>query len=250
MRKKLAAGNWKMNLTPRETVEYIKLFRERIPVERTYDVALFPPFIDIPFLMGNLLERRDIHVGGQNLSEKESGAFTGEISGNMLADAGCTMVLVGHSERRQFFGETDELLGKKLIRAFTSGLLPVFCLGETLEQRKAGHTFAVLDKQLTALTDVTPDLRDKLILAYEPVWAIGTGVTASPAQAQEAHKYLRERLRGLWGNVAETTRILYGGSVTPANAKELFGCADVDGGLVGGASLKVDSFQAICEAAA
>ncbi len=249
-RTPFVAGNWKMNLTPSEAIQFIDAFTNKLPTDRTYDVGLFPAFLDIPFVIGNLLRRRDILVGAQNLSDRESGAFTGEVSAAMLVDAGCRYVLIGHSERRQLFGEDEALLARKLEIALKHQLSVVYCVGETLAERQAENTFQVLSKQLQNLLPLPEELREKIIIAYEPVWAIGTGVTATPAQAQEAHAYIRKSMKEGWGTEwANVLRILYGGSVTPANANELFRCRDVDGGLVGGASLKPDSFLSICDAA-
>jgi len=249
LRTKMVAGNWKMNLIPSEAIQFIDEFTRFLPTAHPYEVVLFPSFVNIPFVFGNLLKRRDISVGAQNLSEKESGAFTGEVSAAMLTDAGCKYVLIGHSERRHIYNEPEELLAAKLELALKKQLDVVYCIGETLPEREAGNTFSVLETQLNNLYRIEEELRERLTVAYEPVWAIGTGVNATPAQAQEAHAYIRKSMRTMWGgDEAGHIRILYGGSVTPSNASQLFACPDVDGGLVGGASLKAESFYAICQA--
>jgi len=243
------AGNWKMNLTPSEAIRYLDEFAVLLPTDHAYEVALFPSYLVVPFVIGNLLKRRDIHVGAQNLSDRESGAFTGEVSAPMLTDAGCRYVLIGHSERRKIYGETDELLAKKLSMALQHKLSVVYCIGETLAEREANQTFDVIDQQLKNLIALPHESRPNITIAYEPVWAIGTGLNATPAQAQEVHHVIRTTMSDHWNDTGKNMRILYGGSVTPANAKELFACPDVDGGLVGGASLKPDSFYNICRAA-
>ena len=249
-RKKLVAGNWKMNLIPSEAIQFVDEFTKYLAVDHSYEVVLFPSFLDVPFVFGNLLKRRDISVGAQNLSEKEAGAFTGEVSAAMITDAGCKYVLIGHSERRHNYGESEELLKLKLEQALKKHLEVVFCIGETLPEREAGSTFSVFERQLDNLYRLPEESREHIIIAYEPVWAIGTGVNASPGQAQEAHSYIRKAMRNMWGgDESGHLRILYGGSVTAENAKSLFVCPDVDGGLVGGASLKADSFYSICQAA-
>ena len=213
------------------------------------DVAVFAPF---PYLgqVQSLLADSALAWGAQTLSEFAEGAYTGEVSAGMLKDFGCSHVLIGHSERRNLFGEHDAVVAAKFAAAQAGGLIPVLCVGETLAQREAGATFEVVAQQLSAAIDrVGVAAMAAAVLAYEPVWAIGTGVTASPAQAQEVHAAMRAQLAGLDAAVAEGVRILYGGSVKPGNAAELFAQADIDGGLIGGAALVADDFLAICQAA-
>jgi triosephosphate isomerase len=210
------------------------------------DVMIAPPFPSL-VTAAAALKGSKIALGGQNLHWEPKGAFTGEVSAQMLLSAGCTHVIIGHSERRQFFGETDETVNKKLSAALESGLIPVVCVGETEAEREAGDTFSVLDKQVQkALEGFSFEPPAPFVVAYEPVWAIGTGKTATSAQAQEAHAYIRGRIEKMTGAaVAETVRILYGGSVKPDNAAELMAQSDIDGALVGGASLDPDVFSRI-----
>ena len=209
------------------------------------EVGICPPAVYIPLAL-KLAEGSALGVGGQNCSEHAEGAYTGEVSAPMLADMGCSMVILGHSERRQYFAESDELVAAKAAAARAAGLVPILCVGETLEQRQAGDAAAVVTGQLSALV---ADLAVSDVIAYEPIWAIGTGQTASPAQAQEMHACIRAYLREHAAQAADEIRLLYGGSVKADNASELFSQTDIDGGLVGGASLKVDDFIAIVEAA-
>ncbi len=213
------------------------------------EMAVCPPY---PYLgQAQLaLQGSPLALGAQSLSEHASGAFTGEVSAAMLLEFGCRYVLVGHSERRALFGETDAVAAAKFAAAQEAGLVPVLCVGETLDERNAGQTASVIARQLSAVLDrVGVNAMASAVVAYEPVWAIGTGVTASPAQAQEVHAAIRAQVAALDAGVAEGLRILYGGSVKPQNAKELFGQADIDGGLIGGAALVADDFLAICLAA-
>lgn len=248
MRKKLVAGNWKM---------YGSLQRNALLLERilagsdglSCDVAVFAPFPYLGQLQG-LLAGSILAWGGQTVSEFAEGAYTGEVSAAMLRDFGCSHVLVGHSERRGLFGEGDAVIAAKFAAAQAAGLLPVLCIGETQAEREAGVTFEVVARQLSAVVErVGVAAMGAAVLAYEPVWAIGTGVTASPVQAQEVHAAIRAQLAGMDAVVAENMRILYGGSVKPGNAAEMFAQADIDGGLVGGAALVADDFLAICQAA-
>ena len=245
-RRYLVAGNWKMHKGVSDTATFLEqLLAAKRP--RSVDVVVCPPYISLP-AAAMLLTRSGIGLGAQNVHWETSGAFTGEISAPMLRDLEVEWVIVGHSERRAMFGETDETAAKRARRAQEDGLTVIFCLGETLEQREAGETMEVLRRQASVLGELDPA---KLVVAYEPIWAIGTGQTASPAQAEEAHAFLRaELVRQLGQEAANTIRILYGGSVKPGNAAELFGQPDVDGGLIGGASLDVPSFSAIIRAAA
>ena len=237
-RKILAAGNWKMNETPSETKALIAEMVKTCASD-TVDVLLCVPAIDIPAAV-EAAKGSNIQIGAENMYFEESRAFTGEISPAMLVDAGVKYVIIGHSERRQYFAETDQTVNKKVLKALEHGLVPVMCCGETLEQREQGVTMDWIRQQVKiGLNGVTPEDAKKVIIAYEPIWAIGTGKTATSDQAEEVCKGIRDLLRELYGDdVAETTRVLYGGSVKPANAAELFAKEDIDGGLVGGASLK------------
>ena len=237
-RKILAAGNWKMNETPSETKALIAEMVKTCASD-TVDVLLCVPAIDIPAAV-EAAKGSNIQIGAENMYFEESGAFTGEISPAMLVDAGVKYVIIGHSERRQYFAETDQTVNKKVLKALEHGLVPVMCCGETLEQREQGVTMDWIRQQVKiGLNGVTPEDAKKVIIAYEPIWAIGTGKTATSDQAEEVCKGIRDLLRELYGDdVAETTRVLYGGSVKPANAAELFAKEDIDGGLGGGASLK------------
>lgn len=249
MSRRVIAGNWKMHGTrpeARALVESILAGIDRAPAET--ELLLFPPYLSIAPLAERCRGTR-LRIGGQNLHPEPTGAFTGEVSAAMLAEAGATHVLVGHSERRALFGEADPFLARKLRAAIDGGLTPVFCLGETLEERETGLTEAVIARQAEAgLAALARADGSRLLVAYEPVWAIGTGRTATSAQAQEAHAFLRARLAGLWGPQARSIPLLYGGSVKPENAGELLRQADVDGLLVGGASLQASSFLAIAAA--
>jgi len=246
MRRALVAGNWKMNGSRQMAGELVSAISAGAP--GVVDVALFPPF---PYLttVSGMLQGTAVVVGAQDVSEHAPGAFTGEVAAQMLTDCGCSMVLVGHSERRHGLGETDHGVAAKFLRAMDVGLVPVLCLGETLEERGANRTEEVVIRQLDAVFEQRPatELRP-FVLAYEPVWAIGTGETASPLQAQEVHSVLRERMNAA-GALGASTRIIYGGSVKPENAEELFSMADIDGGLIGGAALDGAAFLAICMAA-
>ena len=246
MRTPLIAGNWKMHHGAAETAAFLEalLAEERDP---GVDVVVCPPAVALP-MAAMMLTGSDIGLGAQNVHWEESGAFTGEVSALMLKEIGVQWVIVGHSERRTFFGETDETALARARAAQAANLEVIFCVGETLDERDAGETFAALERQVADLGALDPG---HLVLAYEPVWAIGTGRTATPQQAQEAHAFLRLRMSALFGGeTSESLRILYGGSLKPANAGELLPLADVDGGLIGGASLDVSSFSAIIRAAA
>jgi len=214
------------------------------------DVILSPPFVLLHSVNHLVKSHPNFHVAGQNLHQAEKGAYTGEIAGSMLKSVGCDFVIVGHSERRQYYGEDNALLEEKLRRALSSDLRPIFCLGESLQDREAERTFDVVKTQLSEATfGLTAEEFGQLVVAYEPVWAIGTGKTATPEQAQEVHAYLRSLIAGQFGDtVADDTTILYGGSVKPANAASLFAQPDIDGGLVGGASLKSRDFSEIIKA--
>lgn len=249
MRQPLVAGNWKMNGSRDGSAALLEGIVAGIGSVTRAEVAVFPPFILIP-LAAEKLAGSPIYYGGQDLDYNPSGAFTGETSGQMLVDAGCTYVIVGHSERRSFYGEDDDLVARKFEAAQESGLIPILCVGETLEERDNEETESVVERQLEAVLDNQGiEVFDKAVIAYEPVWAIGTGKTATPEQAQEVHKFIRDKLGARNVDIASACRILYGGSMKPDNAKELIGQPDIDGGLIGGASLKAEDFLGICTAA-
>ena len=237
-RRILAAGNWKMNKTPSETTALINEMKPVVASDDV-DVLLCVPAIDIPAAV-EAAKGSNIQIGAENLYYEEKGAYTGEIAPDMLVDAGVTHVIIGHSERRGYFGETDEQVNKKIKKALEHGLVPVMCCGESLEQREQGVTMDWIRMQVKiGFQDLTADEAKKVIVAYEPIRAIGTGKTPTSDQAEEVCKGIRDLLRELYGDdVAETPRVLYGGSVNPGNAAELFTKPDIDGGLVGGASLK------------
>ena len=246
MRTPLVAANWKMHKTVSEALAYAQAFRALVGTLRDVDVVLAPPFTALHALAG-ALAGSGIGVAGQDLHAEPHGAFTGEISAGMLREAGAGYVIVGHSERRHLFGETDAEAGGKVRAAAGAGLAPILCVGETLAERESNRTFEVLDRQLHAgLAGLAAADAGSLVVAYEPVWAIGTGRNATPEQAQEAHAHVRRRLADLLGeNVAGTRRILYGGSVKPGNVAALAAQPDVDGALVGGAGLDAGSFAEI-----
>ncbi|MFI5362880.1 MAG: triose-phosphate isomerase [Elusimicrobiota bacterium] len=245
LRRPLLAGNWKMNLNLAQSVELARAVKDGA-ASASGEVAVFVPFTAIT-VVAEVLRGGAVRLGAQDVSWEASGAFTGEISTAMLLDAGCQMVLIGHSERRKLYGETDEHVNKKLGAALKAGLTPVVCIGETLDERESQKTWRVLETQITGgLKGFAPADLAKVVVAYEPVWAIGTGKTASPAQAQEAHLFVRRQLEKLHGkNFASGVRVLYGGSVTAENVDSLMEQSDVDGALVGGASLKKDAFLRI-----
>jgi triosephosphate isomerase len=249
MRRPLVAGNWKMNGSQAASGALLDAVVAGTRDVSRADVAVCPPFVYLP-LAAQRLSGTSIKWGGQNLSVHESGAYTGEVAGGMLRDFGCTFVIVGHSERRALYGESDDLVAQKFLAAQRSGLVPILCVGETLAERESNQTDAVVARQLDAVLKAAgvAALRNAVV-AYEPVWAIGTGRTASPQQAQDAHRFIRGRIAGKDQALADGVRILYGGSVKGSNAKELFAQPDIDGGLIGGASLVADDFLAICLAA-
>ncbi|HEX5487529.1 MAG TPA: triose-phosphate isomerase [Rhodanobacteraceae bacterium] len=247
MRRKFVAGNWKMNGSRHLAATLVGTLVEA-GIDAV-DVAVFPPY---PYLREVCAARAGsrIAVGGQDVSEHESGAFTGEVSAAMLRDVGCDMVLAGHSERRQYHDETDAQVAAKVAQALAHDLATVLCVGETLQQREADETAAVVARQLRAVVDLCGIAAfERIVVAYEPVWAIGTGRTASPGQAQEVHALLRSQLAADDARIAGSTRIVYGGSVKPGNAAELFAQPDIDGGLIGGACLQSTDFLSICAAA-
>jgi len=250
MRRPMVAGNWKMHGSRAANQVLLEELQSRVSEALPIDVAVCPPFVYLTEVLRQL-EGDLIAVGAQNVSAEAPGAFTGEVAAAMLADVGCTLVIVGHSERRRLYGEDDTLVARKFVAAQTAGLTPILCVGETLEERDAGQTEAVVARQLDAVLRTSGvKALGKAILAYEPVWAIGTGRNATPAQAQAVHQFLRGRIAAQDAKIAAQLRILYGGSVKAANAAELFANPDVDGGLIGGASLNADEFQRICAAAA
>jgi len=248
MRQTLVAGNWKMNGSLESNQKLIEGIKAGVASGVNAEVAVCPPAIYIP-QVADLLAGTDISWGGQDLSQEASGAFTGQISASMLLDMKCKYVIVGHSERRTLNGESDELVAEKYAAALSAGLKPILCIGELLEERESGDTEAVVARQLDAVIEKAGiQAIGEGVIAYEPVWAIGTGKTATPQQAQDVHAFIRQRLAENDADVAEKVQILYGGSVKPDNASELFSMTDIDGGLIGGASLEADSFLGICSA--
>lgn len=245
MRKKVIAGNWKMNKNPEEAKKYLE---EIIPMvkDTKSEVVLCVPYIDLKCMVKHATGS-NVKIGAQNMHWEESGAYTGEISGSMLKNIGVEYVIIGHSERRQYFAETDETVNKKIKAAFTNELKPIVCVGETLEQREAGLTEKIItDQTRLALEGLTEEQVANTIIAYEPIWAIGTGKTATSEDANNSIKSIREEICKIYGqNVAQRVIIQYGGSVKSSNAKELFTTSDIDGGLVGGASLKPEEFSKI-----
>jgi len=246
MRKPLIAGNWKMNKLIKEAEELANGIKEKAANLEDREVLLCPVYTSL-FKVKEVISGTNIKLGAQNMYWEDSGAYTGEISGRMLIDAGCEYVIIGHSERRQYFSETDETVNRRVKKALEVGLKPIVCVGEKLEEREKGITMSVVKRQITeGLKEISKQDALKIVVAYEPVWAIGTGKTATPQQAQEVHAYIRKLLGEMWDNeIAENIRILYGGSIKPENVKSLMEQLDIDGGLVGGASLKVDSFLKI-----
>jgi triosephosphate isomerase (TIM) len=246
MRQPIIAGNWKMYKTPAETTAFFEKFRALVAGVKHCDILICPPFLDVPAAV-DAAKETPIHIGAQNLYWAKEGAFTGEISAPMIHAAGCTHVLVGHSERRQYFGETNQTVLRRTIAALESDLTPVVCVGERLEEREAGRTESVLVEQFqNGIAPLTPEQFARIVIAYEPVWAIGTGKTATPEIAAEAHGIIRAQASKQYGNKpAGRLRILYGGSVKPDNVKSLMAQTEIDGALVGGASLDAVSFASI-----
>ena len=240
------AGNWKMNKTVGEALDLVRELKTAISGVKAVEVAVAPPFTAL-YAIRKELEGSSIHLAAQNLYWEEKGAFTGEVSPLMLKEVGCHYVIIGHSERRQFFGETDETVNRRIKAALAQGLKMIFCIGETLKEREEGKTFSIIERQLEGGTKGLGDQEmTKMVMAYEPVWAIGTGKTATPEQAEEVHRFIREKLEKLYSReVSEEIRIQYGGSVTPENVKGLMNQPNIDGALVGGASLKAESFSKI-----
>ena len=249
MQRPVFAANWKMNNGPTVAAEFIRSFLGLYPKRNDRTVILFPPALSVAAVRAAVRERADVLLGVQNIHWEEKGAYTGEISASMARDAGATVVLVGHSERRHVFGETDEECGKKVVAAEKAGLAPMLCVGEKLEERERGETESVVIRQLRAgLASLARPYSGPLLIAYEPVWAIGTGKTATPADATAVHKVLRAELLSIVGDRAGRVPILYGGSVNQANASALLAAADVDGLLVGGASLDPNTWLSIAGA--
>ena len=247
-RRPLIAGNWKMNHGGATACNLASGVRRTTEAFDKVDVVVCPPFTAISSVAEELRGSR-VEVGGQNVNPKEKGAFTGEVSAQMLLDIGAKWVIIGHSERRELYGETDAGVADKTRAALDAGLKPIVCVGELLEEREKGQTLDVVKRQLNAFASILADKPGVGAIAYEPVWAIGTGKTAGPAEAQEVHAMIRARLREISPELADQTRILYGGSMKAANAAELLACEDVDGGLIGGASLKAEDFAGIIEPA-
>jgi triosephosphate isomerase len=249
MRQPLVAGNWKMHGSRAENASLVSGLLELLQPGKRAEILLCPPF---PYLMetGRLLKDSGVALGAQSVCAESQGAFTGEVSAAMLKDVGCRYVLVGHSERRQLFGESDALVARKFVAAQAQGLVPVLCVGETLDERESDQTASVVTRQIEAVLAVTGvQALARAVIAYEPIWAIGTGRTASPEQAQEVHAMIRSKVANRDATIGGSVRILYGGSVKASNAQELFAMPDIDGGLVGGASLKADEFARICAGA-
>jgi triosephosphate isomerase len=242
MRKPFIAANWKMNKTTVDTRDFLDRFVPDVRHVTAVDIVIAPPFTSLA-LAAEMLRGTNIILAGQNAFYEEKGAYTGEISPSMLADIGCRYVIVGHSERRQYFLEDDGIVNRKTKAAKKAGLGVIVCVGELLAEREGGRTFEILERQIEKGLKEIPS--ENMVIAYEPVWAIGTGKTATPEQAQDTHAYIRGKLRVLYGNRADEFCIIYGGSVTPDNVDSLMACGDVDGALVGGASLKADAFTRI-----
>jgi triosephosphate isomerase len=245
-RRPIIAGNWKMNKTTTEASDLAARLVALVAGVLDRDIVLAPPFTAISAVAA-VIKGTNMVLAAQNMFWEDKGAFTGEISAEMLLDLGCKYVIIGHSERRQFFGETDETVNKKVRQALNKGLHPIICVGELLKEREAGSANEVIDRQITgALKDVNAAEMQKMVIAYEPVWAIGTGKTATPEQANEIHSFIRKQVEITYGRtVADSLRIQYGGSVTPENVSTLMAMPDIDGALVGGASLKPESFASL-----
>ncbi len=251
MRKPLIAANWKMYKTPQQAADFVQAFLPLVAPSTRAEVALFPPSIDLAATLQHLQGHPTIGVGAQNMYFAEEGAFTGEISASMITGIGARYILIGHSERRQYFHESDDMVNKKLHTALKHGLVPIVCVGENLQERNENHTETILQRHThAALRGIAKEDAQSIVIAYEPVWAIGTGKTATPQMATDAHSFIRNEVSKLLGaTVANAMRILYGGSVKPENARQLMDQEEIDGALVGGASLDPASFQKIIEAA-
>lgn len=245
MRRSLVVGNWKMNGTLASAEALAKGVIAGLS-SSSADVAVCAPYVFLPKLH-EIVKGTNLALGAQNVADKESGAFTGEVSAAMLSEIGCRYAIVGHSERRAYYGDTNESVAARFCQAQAKGLIPILCIGETLSEREQNQTFAVIDEQLEAVVNLAGIAAfANAVIAYEPVWAIGTGKTATDEQAQEAHHYIRQRLAAKDQTIADNLQILYGGSAKPDNAKGLFAMPDIDGGLIGGASLDAESFLKIC----
>ncbi|MDZ7694449.1 MAG: triose-phosphate isomerase [Balneolaceae bacterium] len=252
MRRFLIAGNWKMHNGPSATRSLLAELNEELPdIPENLDALVCPPTISLEAAADKVRKHFGLYLGAQNLHYENEGAYTGEVTAGMLKEVGCDYVIVGHSERREYFGETDKTVNLKVLKAVQEGLKPIVCVGESLQQRKAGKHVNLVKKQVQAgLNEVSNEKASNVVIAYEPIWAIGTGETATPEQAQEMHQMIRDEIADLYtGDVADGIRILYGGSMKPHNAEELLSQPDVDGGLIGGASLKADSFSEIIKIA-
>src|SRR5688500_18032356 len=238
MRRPFVAGNWKMHGSRAENAKLLDGLLQGLPAQASADIAVCPPFVYL-WESARVLKSSAIAVGAQSVCAEALGAFTGEVSASMLKDVGCTYVIVGHSERRAIYREDDALVARKFLATQSQGLIPILCVGETSDEREKGQTTRVVSRQLAAVLDVAgPGALQHAVVAYEPVWAIGTGKNATPAQAQEVHAHIRAEVAARDGNIAAGLRVLYGGSVKATNAKEIFAMPDVDGGLIGGASLR------------
>ena len=246
MRKPIIAGNWKMYKTVPESVNMVRDLVPLVSGISDREIVIAPVFTSLESV-GKAVKGTNIKLSSQDVFWEEKGAFTGEISPGMLVDVGCSFVIIGHSERRQYFGETDATVNKKIFAALKALLTPIVCIGESLDEREKGQTFTVLERQLReGLKNITKEQMLKLVIAYEPIWAIGTGKTATPSQAEEAHIFIRKTLAGMFGGeVSDNIRILYGGSVKPENVSELMAQNNIDGALVGGASLEAGSFATL-----
>jgi triosephosphate isomerase len=249
MRRPFVAGNWKMHGTRTQNAELIEALLLGLPAQPPGDIAVCPPFVYL-WEAARLLKGSPVALGAQSVCAEALGAFTGEVAASMLKDVGCAYVIVGHSERRALYKEDDSLVARKFLAAHGQGMTPILCVGETLEERERGATTQVVSRQLAAVLDLAGvSAFSRAVLAYEPVWAIGTGKNATPEQAQDVHAHIRAELGARDAKIAADARILYGGSVKATNAREIFAMPDVDGGLIGGASLKADEFLKICAAA-
>lgn len=250
MRKKVIAGNWKMNKDIHETATLINELKERLKdFRKEVEIVICPPSTSL-VVAKSLIQETSIHLGAQNMSQEDDGAYTGEVSARMLKAVGCEYVILGHSERRQYFKETDAVVNAKVSKALIAGLVPIICIGETLEEREAGVTDAIIGTQVRGvLRDLSADDIPKCVIAYEPVWAIGTGKNATPDQANQVHKLIRKLVSQLYSwSIAEKIIIQYGGSMNAQNASNLLSQSDIDGGLIGGASLKSETFMSIIQA--
>src|SRR3989338_7813690 len=245
--KALIAANWKMNKDIKEAVSFVKDFKKLVKNAKNIDIAICPPFT-LLFELNELLKNSGIKLGAQNMHFEEKGAYTGEISPLMLKDAGCEYVILGHSERRQYFKETDDLINEKVKSALKNKLKPILCIGETLQQRNNNKTIEIIENQLmNCLNNINENEIKNIAIAYEPVWAIGTGKNATPEQAEEVHKFIRNLLLKVYNKkISDNARIIYGGSVKPENIKDLMAMKNINGALVGGASLEPESFAQIC----